>query len=343
MPQIPVHWCPVLRTRAKHELCRGLTALGLDQWLGRMAHTVHRPWVVGYHQVVEDLAGAGEAMPGLPISVGTLERHLKWIAQRFEIVSLDELGKVLESGQHRPRPLAAITFDDGYRGVHDLAFPLLKRLGIPAAVFAVTDLIGSSDLLLHDRLYWLLKRKLGSVEGAYRATRAILATPEPGRQARVIEMLSEEELSDRGGPQPFLPLTWEMLAEMQAGGIVIGSHTRTHPVLVGLEPQALASETLGSRQILERRLRRSIDHFAYPDGQFDPSVVEAVAKSGYRFAYTACAHRDPLSPSLTLPRTMLWENSTIDGEGEFSPAIMGCQANGIFEVLGGCDAEHAGV
>jgi len=331
----------MVRRLIKDRLCRALGSAGLDEWMGRVTRSIHRPWVVGYHLVVEDAAATAEAMPGLPISAETLERHLDWIGQHFRFVSLGELGAIAERGAAPDRPLAAVTFDDGYRGVYDHAFPMLKRKGIPATVFVVTDLIGTSRLQAHDRLYRLLRRRLrGPPSEAYQATRALLQALALRDVDRLVHSLGEDEGAARAGLPALLPLTWEMLSAMQAAGFTIGSHTKTHPVLTRAGPSEVVEEASGSRYALERRLGACIHHFAYPDGQFNPAVVRAVAESGYRFAYTTCAHRDPACPSLTLPRTMLWEQSAIDGAGRFSPAIMSCQAHGLLELVSRCKKDH---
>jgi peptidoglycan/xylan/chitin deacetylase (PgdA/CDA1 family) len=125
-------------------------------------------------------------------------------------------------------------------------------------------------------------------------------------------------------------MTWEMVAEMSRGGITIGSHTRTHPVLTRESAQVVLEEVAGSRRTLERMLGTPARHFAYPGGQFNRDVVRAVAGSGYRFGYTACRHRDAEHPLLTVPRTLLWEASSVDARGRFSPAVMSCQIRGVF-------------
>ena len=43
-----------------------------------------------------------------------------------------------------PRRPIAITFDDGHRSNHDIAWPLLRRHGMTATMFLVTDLIGGN-------------------------------------------------------------------------------------------------------------------------------------------------------------------------------------------------------
>ena len=81
---------------------------------------------------------------------------MDWLATRFSIMSLDEIGARLQSGQPFDRPTAAITFDDGYSDVYHHAYPILSRKGIPAACFVVTGLIDTGRSQIFDRLYSLL-------------------------------------------------------------------------------------------------------------------------------------------------------------------------------------------
>ncbi len=230
-----------------------------------------------------------------------------------------------------------MTFDDGYRGLYDHAFPMLKRKGIPAAVFVVTDLIGTSRLHFHDSLYLMFTKRLGRPPGeAYQATRAMLQSLQPAE----VDLLARSEGRQCADTLSLLPLTWEMLFEMQEAGFTIGSHTKTHPILTRVAPSEVVEEASGSRRALERRLGARVEHFAYPDGQFDPAVVGAIAEAEYRFAYTTCAHRDAAHSALTLPRTMLWEQSALDCAGRFSSAILSCQAHGLLALASGCRKNH---
>ena len=171
-------------------------------------------------------------------------------------------------------------------------------------------------------------------------TRAVLETLNQAAIERFLVALRgrisvpEDELRD------FQMLDWDMLAEMVAGGVTVGSHTRSHALLATEEPQVLRDEVEGSRRELEQRLGVPIRHFAYPDGRFDASAIRAVADAGYRSAYTICAHRDRAHPLLTISRRMLWENACMNGFGRFSPAILSCQVNGIFDPAGTCRTQH---
>src|SRR6185295_17051294 len=94
--------------------------------------------------------------PALLISTHTLERQLAWLSRYRKVVPLEAIGERLFTGQPVDH-LAAVTFDDGYRDVYEQAFPILKRMGIPAAVFVVAGTVGTSQMLNHDRLYALLR------------------------------------------------------------------------------------------------------------------------------------------------------------------------------------------
>ncbi len=360
----------MLRALIKMGIAWMLRSTGTDRAIGAMVGSKDVPLVVGYHRVVDKFARKAESsIPAMLISLKMLERHLDWIGRRFRFVSLDELGPRLEAGKKFARPVAAVTFDDGYGDVYHHAFPLLKRKGIPAAVFVVTDFIGTARVQLHDRLYLLLARafstwlsqprdlsrfllgigiwlpeieRMGRVGfGPFAAMRALLEALPQGEIERIIEALEARVELRESELEEMRPLTWEMLAEMQRAGITIGSHTRTHALLTNESHRKIIEEAEGSRRQLEARLGIGISHFAYPDGKFNSASVAALAASGYRFGYTTCQHRDPNYPLLTIPRKLLWEKSCLDALGRFSSAIMSCSLNGVFDLAGGCGQDHS--
>lgn len=326
--------------------------------------------VLGYHRVVNDFSSAMKAsIPSMLISRRMFERHLDSIGRRFRYVPLEAVeATVVGQGRRFGGPTAAITFDDGYRDFYHFAFPILKKKGIPAAVFVVTDFISAPHLLPHDQLYRLLCQAFSQwprpywrlvcvlqdlgitaelraqfktvANNPFGLTRLLLTRLPQREIVRITETLSERLQPADDSLEDFKPLTCEMLAEMVQSGMTIGSHTRTHILLTNESPGRVHEELEGSRHDLESRLGVPIHRFAYPDGHFDSRTVQAVAAAGYRFAYTTCRHRDPNYPVLTIPRTLLWENSCLDSRGGFSPAVMNCQMTGLFSFLACCDQDH---
>jgi hypothetical protein len=103
----------------------------------------------------------------------------------------------------------------------------------------------------------------------------------------------------------------------------------------------MANQIVGSLLTLQERLQKPVAHFAYPDGRFNPAVVSCVADAGYRFAYTTCLHRDARHPALTIPRKLLWENSSLDPFNGFSNILMHCHAHWIFDLFHRCQQDHS--
>lgn len=357
----------MLRAFAKTSVAALLGWTGADRAVSSWAGTMRLPLVVGYHAVVEDVrAHVGRAIAPNLISLKMLERQLEWIGRRYRFLSLDDLGSQLERGQPFERPSAAVTFDDGYVGVYHHALPLLKRMGIPAGVFIVTELTGRSELQVYDKIYLLLEKilpllghsetrlrqllhtknvSLGKRHGARRldafgTMRWLLNTQTQKGLRGVIEAL--ETMSDiRDTDYPDLQMMdWEMVRTMDASGITIGSHTQTHALLTEESLERAANQTVGSMYTLSDRLKRPVRHFAYPDGRFNAAVVSAVAKAGYRYGYGTCLRRDPRYPNLTIPRTLLWERSCVDAGGRFSPSLMRCHAYRLTDLWAPCTHNH---
>ena len=356
------------RRWAKSGLSRALHSSGVAAGLAALTGARGRPLVVGYHRVVEEFHdGMDATLPGMVVSRRMLEQHLDWIGRRWRFVSLDDLAGVMETGESPGRPLAAVTFDDGYSDVYHNALPLLVRKGIPAAVFVVSDLIGTPRLPLYDELYLSLADAYTSRPAWHNVARLLLsfngAMDERERRVALdrgpfavtsllLDRLSQEQvcsalatLEADGSHGPSLvpelrPLSWGMLAGMRDAGITVGSHTRSHPLLTHESLPRVREELAGSRSALERHLQVPVRHFAYPDGRWNREVVTAVLEAGYRQAFTVCPHRDPRRPLLTTPRRMLWERSCLDAAGRFSGPILSCHACGVFDLVSPCYRQH---
>jgi peptidoglycan/xylan/chitin deacetylase (PgdA/CDA1 family) len=325
-----------------------------------------RPLILGYHRVVEDFAVASRTeMPNMLISASMFESHLEWLGRQFRFVSLDDIGQHAINGVPFEHPVVAITFDDGYRDVYEQAYPALERRGIPAAVFVVTDLVGSECCQTHDKLYHFLARAfvrwddprrellgmLADLEISPRHMLARAATTSPLLMvAALLRSLSQGEVgrviarleSVTGEATCDLPrsLTWPMIVKMRRAGFTIGSHTKTHASLPMETVEAATSEIAGSKRALEQHLGEPIAHFAYPGGQFTPGIVDAVVTAGYQFGYTACPHGDVRHPTATMERLLLSQGSSIDASGGFSAPILSCQVHDLWPPARRCEWVH---
>jgi peptidoglycan/xylan/chitin deacetylase (PgdA/CDA1 family) len=60
----------------------------------------------------------------------------------FQVVSLREIATRIRENRPLPSKSVAITFDDGFRSLYDVALPVLSDYGYPVTVFLVTSFCG---------------------------------------------------------------------------------------------------------------------------------------------------------------------------------------------------------
>ena len=79
-------------------------------------------------------------------------------------------------------------------------------------------------------------------------------------------------------------MTWGQLKELVANGWEIESHTTSHPYLTKVDPIAVLSELNLSKELLEKELGKPVKFFAYPYGDLNANVVQAVKETGHLMA-----------------------------------------------------------
>lgn len=79
----------------------------------------------------------------LGVSVAGFEKQMRFLKEhRYNVVTLNELVDLLQAKKKIPLKTVAITFDDGYLDNYINAYPILKKLKLPAAIFVVVNRIG---------------------------------------------------------------------------------------------------------------------------------------------------------------------------------------------------------
>lgn len=101
--------------------------------------------------------------------------------------------------------------------------------------------------------------------------------------------------------------TWEQAQTMNASGLIeFGAHTRNHPALTTVSQNDLVSEIKGSKNDLESHLKKTITWFAYPYGDYNTRVVNAVRDAGYIGAVTTnFGSVETMNTLYLLPRIMV--------------------------------------
>lgn len=271
--------------------------------LGILDRVVRRSggrYVMAYHRVLSPAEALAEwCHPAIWITPETFDAHLRYFARVGRIVPLQDLLDAPDEGG----PLFALTFDDAWQDNYTHAVPIMARHGATACFFVPTDAVSSG------RLFWTeeLALKLGeALNGPRRQDLLAHLGWTDGSTAELLPrvMSHVENLKDLGiaerdrtiaslyaafgipdGPVQGRVMTWDQIRELAALGHTIGSHSKTHLILRGVERARVDEELVESKQIVERELARSVDYFCFPNARYDDVSSERVLAAGYSHGF----------------------------------------------------------
>jgi peptidoglycan/xylan/chitin deacetylase (PgdA/CDA1 family) len=104
----------------------------------------------------------------------------------------------------------------------------------------------------------------------------------------------DEHLVARGVSNPVLD--WDEIFELERSGVRVESHGLRHRPLSSLDLEAAREEVVRSKALLEERLGRSVDAFAFVKGSrahFRSEHVDLVRAAGYAVAFSTVTGSNP--------------------------------------------------
>jgi len=280
--------------------------------------------VLLYHRVNDE---NDSVFPAVPTEV--FGRQMEYVAENYRICALQELVESLKADDV-PENALSITFDDGYRDNYENAFPILKRLDMPATIFLATGAIDSGRMLWHDRVFAALRetRATALENFAGNGSTYPLNTPAEKQRAlsrllkffwsledgdrsqwveKLVQQLGIEAPSDCDG----LMLNWDEIRAMSQHRIGFGAHTVTHPILSKIPAKQLKQEIRDSKDIIEINLKLPVKHFAYPVGRredFTGAVKKELRDTGFECAVTTVSGSNDAKQDLfELRRATPWD------------------------------------
>jgi peptidoglycan/xylan/chitin deacetylase (PgdA/CDA1 family) len=100
--------------------------------------------VLAYHKVGPPGPEAWETWYYVPEQVFA-DQIATLSARGWGVIDIGELRAALAGSSRLPERAALVTFDDGYRSVHEYALPVLQRHACPALLFVPTDFVGRTN------------------------------------------------------------------------------------------------------------------------------------------------------------------------------------------------------
>ena len=275
----------------------------LASLVGRLERALwdRSPVILMYHRVT----AATDDLWGIAIEPDRFAEQIEALKQVRQVATLDEVLAWRDHGRTGGKPLAAITFDDGYHDALGQALPILEKADCPATVFVATGYVGSGKGFWWDELVHLLmdapaaqqplrleiKGKAGAWllpddrQGRQRVCRQVrrrLRDLEPAEIDRQLDAICAwAGIPRRLHPEDRL-MTAEEVGRLSRSLVEIGAHTALHPSLPSLTHAAQAAEIVESRRACEAWTGQPVAHFAYPFGHYDKVSVKAAKAAGFR-------------------------------------------------------------
>ena len=245
----------------------------------------------------------------LEVTPEALEQTIQYFARHnYTVYSPDDLHHFLTGAKKADKPFVVFTFDDGYVDNLAYAYPIFKKHNIPFTVnvstcfpertaviwwYLLEDLILTRNRLTFEyegKIYDFDCNTSESKTIAYAATRKLFKFANIQRRQELTNSVLRANNVDLLKKADEVALTWEQIKQLASDPLVtIGAHTMNHYVLSSLSTREVQYEILESRRILEAKLEKQIDHFAYPFGnrrEAEAREFSIAAQCGLKTAMT---------------------------------------------------------
>lgn len=268
-----------------------------------------RPLILAYHRIADEPVDPWN----LAVSPSHFVEHLRVLRQTRHPLPLHEFIERHIAGTLPPHAVA-LTFDDGYVDNLTAAKPRLAAADVPATVFLATGYVDRSEPFWWDELANLIlvgkcqgqfalvirgkliefdlsveSRPRGDLRAPSRQRRSVLASlwqslrhlDEEERRSAMAKLRSIFSKSECRTSLGRAMTGGEVQALAHDGLVTIGAHSVSHPVLSELKDTIRRREVKESKLACENLIGARVTAFAYPFGDFDAHVQEAVKAAGF--------------------------------------------------------------
>jgi peptidoglycan/xylan/chitin deacetylase (PgdA/CDA1 family) len=277
---------------------------------------------------------------GLEVTPEYLENTILFLRQNnYEIVSLARAAQIL-NGAPVKKKFAVFTFDDGYVDNYLHAYPILKKHAVPFTIYVTTNLPDGEAILwwyiledlilkenkinfeINDQRYEYSCASLREKDWVYHEIhQLILNGPSSHLNQRIQQVFENYDISFLEKTSQ-LSLTWQQIREMSEDPLVeIGAHTIHHEALSKLSEADVQKEMQDSRDIIESKVGKKVEHFCYPFGTRNEAgerEFRIAKKCGFKTSTTTSVanifseHKNLLQQLPRIPVNQIRDHGNID-------------------------------
>jgi len=317
---------------------------------------IGRPKVLCFHDI--SMFSNTRKQHGLSIEPKSFDRFLEFVSENYNVLSLKEVIKFIETKQPRVDDVFALTFDDYYKGWIKWVQPTCNRLNMPYTVFVNTYPLSSGLPVLHDALFFMLEntwRKvidlsrwglggflLNNSDNILKCVSHIIEKwrgSNFGEQLKFLEELAcylEVSLN----PEQFedIIITWEEISRLDKSGVTIGAHTENHALLTALTKEECRFEIMKNKEYLQEKLGHPIRFFSYPYGDsesYNRAVISILEDAGFSNAFTLLLSNNNEYRPFEIGRRNITPGDFTKSDGNISKPLLSLELSGLGDILFG--------
>jgi peptidoglycan/xylan/chitin deacetylase (PgdA/CDA1 family) len=237
------------------------------------------------------------------ISSEQFEKHLKYFAKEFDVISITDAFEYLRENYKPKRKTITITFDDGYRNNIYTALPLLEKYNMKTTFFIPgvctekmkmrvlwTDIIRCLMFFYKDHFIELGNKKFKDffdIESKTSLSDFLNSCEISTFSNYLTHLISNYNIEEKIQTLPdelWKLLDKDELRELAASKIAtIGSHGYSHYDLTNLSISEAGEELRKSKESLEQVIEKEVKIIAYPFGSYNYVIKDIAEQLGYGY------------------------------------------------------------
>ena len=191
----------------------------------------------------------------------------------YSVINLKELEQIIRNNVSTEKK-AIVTFDDGSIETLDL-IRSIQEFNIPVTMFIPTEPVESGS-------YWW---NFASLSGQQK----ISGLNGPADFKSLPEEVFDQKINllKKSFTISRTCISLEELKRLNMIDLItIGAHTVTHPILENCSFERQQKELKDSKETLSKWLKKPIEYFAYPNGDYNTNTLNLLKRTGYKLAFT---------------------------------------------------------
>lgn len=226
-----------------------------------------------------------------PLKPEIFESLLKYLDQNFEVRSLSELDE--EQGS---RPVAVLSFDDGYYDFIEYALPLLEKYKMTANMNIIPQCAETGRPIWNVRLYDFLASASKDLMEKIRINGFQQSTPSENQTSKVRFGMAisrflknrprvereqlfgpiERLMADNGFRETRMMTTDELRQLMSS--VELGAHSYSHESMAFETQEFFSNDLLKCKIFFDREFGMKLKIYAFPNGSYKPEQIEYLRK-----------------------------------------------------------------